>query len=122
VSISGESNKPKLSARDWLRANGYHEIAQMIDDIMAEWKVQGKATRRNWWQVLAGDSRGNPRKIAGRTFPVISAIRKRQALPTSESAQSNAPREVAPKIMPSGRWPVRRRYKNLNSRPHAGSA
>jgi hypothetical protein len=104
VSISGASNKPTLSARDWLRANGYNEVAQMIDDIMAEWKIQGKATRRNWWEVLAGDSRGNPRKIAGRTFPIIKAIRKRQALPKTATAQSNMPRQVAPKIRPSGRW------------------
>ena len=106
------------TAREWLRANGYEAVAIMIDEIMAEWKAQGKATRRNWWQVLAGDSRGNPRKIAGRTFPVINAIRKRQALPTSESAQSNAAREVAPKVKPSGRWAThRRRKKRIRSSP-----
>jgi len=92
------------SAREWLRANGYAEVAAMIDEIMAEWKAQGKGTRRNWWEVLAGDSRGNPRKIAGRTFPVIRAVRKRQALPQSDSAQSNAPRERAPKMKPQARW------------------
>src|SRR5258708_1653314 len=92
------------SAREWLRANGYDEIARMIDEIMAEWKAQGKATRRNWWQVLAGDSRGNPRKIAGRTFPVLRAVRKRQALPKTENAQSNTTREAAPKIRSQPRW------------------
>jgi len=105
VSTSGESNKSQPSARDWLRANGYNEVAQMIDDIMAEWKTQGKATRRNWWEVLAGDSRGNPRKIAGRTFPIIRAIRQRQALPKTAIAESSRPRQVAPKIRPTGRWP-----------------
>ena len=92
------------TAREWLRANDYEYVAKMIEEIMEEWKAQGKATRRNWWQVLAGDSRGNARKIAGRTFPVIAAIRKRQALPKSKNAQSNARREAAPQIRPQARW------------------
>jgi hypothetical protein len=95
---------PQASAREWLRTNGYVEIANMIDEIMAEWKSEGKGTRRNWWQVLAGDNRGNPRKIAGRTFPVIKAIRRRQALPKCANAESNTPREAAPPITPIGRW------------------
>ena len=92
------------SARDWLRANGYEQTATMIDEIMAEWKAQGKATRRNWWEVLAGDHHGNPRKIAGRTFPIIKAARKRQALPRSDNEQSNKPREAAPKVRRQARW------------------
>jgi hypothetical protein len=97
----------KETAREWLRANGYEEVARIIDEIMAEWKAQGKATRRNWWRVLAGDNRGNPRKIAGRIFPIIRAVRKRQGLPNTEIAQSNAPRESAPKIKAGGRWRTR---------------
>jgi hypothetical protein len=99
----------KKTARDWLRANGYEETAAMIDEIMAEWKAEGKATRRNWWEVLAGDNHGNPRKIAGRVFPIIRAVRKRQDLPNIDDARSNAPREAAPKIIPSARWPKRRK-------------
>jgi hypothetical protein len=101
----------KENAREWLRANGYEETAAMIDEIMAEWQIEGKATRRNWWQVLAGDNRGNARKIAGRVFPIIRAVRKRQGLPDIEEAQSNAPREAAPQIIPSARWPNRRKRK-----------
>jgi hypothetical protein len=97
--------QPKVTAREWLRANGYEETAQKIDTIMAEWKEQGKATRRNWWQILGGDRHGKPRKVAGRIFPVIEAIRKRQALPRIEDAQRNTAREVAPKIKPTARWP-----------------
>lgn len=104
------------SAREWLRTNGYEEVAAMIDEIMAEWKAQGKGTRRNWWQVLAGDNRGNPRRIAGRTFPVIRAIRKRQALPKSDNAQSNAPREAAPKIKPQVRWTMHDKDKKRDSK------
>jgi hypothetical protein len=101
----------KENAREWLRANGYEGTAAMIDEIMAEWKIEGKATRRNWWEVLAGDKRGNPRKIAGRVFPIIRAVRKRQGLSDIGDAQSNALREAAPKIIPSARWPGRRKPK-----------
>jgi hypothetical protein len=106
----------KDTARQWLLANGYEEIANTIDEIMAEWKVQGKATRRNWWRVLAGDTRGNPRKVAGRTFPIIRAVRKRQALPTTEGSRSNAARELAPKTKPSGRWPDHQKHRKATKR------
>jgi hypothetical protein len=107
------------TAREWLRANGYEETAQMIDEIMAEWKAQGLATRRDWWQILAGDKYGNPRKVAGRTFPVIRAARKRQALPKSDNAQSNALREAAPKIRPQARWMAQGKDKKRNSKESA---
>ena len=106
-----ESNE---TAREWLRAHGYEETAQMIDEIMAEWKAQGLGTRRDWWQILAGDKYGNPRKVAGRTFPVIRAVRKRQALPKSDNAQSNAPREAAPKMRPQARWSTHDKDKKRN--------
>jgi|SRR5579863_70329 len=99
----------KDTAREWLRANGYEQIAQTIDEIMDEWKAKGLATRRNWWETLAGDSRGNPRKVAGRTFPIIRAARQRQALPDSDKAHSNVPTEAAPEIRSTPRWPTRRK-------------
>jgi len=107
------------TAREWLRANGYEETARMIDEIMAEWKAKGIATRRDWWQILAGDSRGNPRKVAGRTFPIIRAARERQALPNSDNAQSNASREIAPEIRSTPRWTTRRRKTGKRKRDSA---
>ena len=104
------------TVREWLRANGYEETARLIDEIMAEWKAKGMATRRNWWPILAGDQRGNPRKVAGRTFPIIRAARKRQGLPNCENAQSNAAREVAPEVTSSGRWKTNRKHKKRISR------
>ena len=32
----------KASAREWLRANGYGDVADMIDEILAEWTVRRK--------------------------------------------------------------------------------
>jgi hypothetical protein len=92
------------TAREWLLSNGYEETARIIDEIMAEWRAQGKATRRNWWEILSGDKHGNPRVVAGRTFPIIKAIRKRQGLPDCEKSVSNARRQKAPKIEMAGRW------------------
>lgn len=70
-----------LSARQWLRENGYYETALMIDEIEDEWQRAGKKTRRNWWDVLAGDRKGAPRTIEGRLFPVLKAAQIRQGVP-----------------------------------------
>jgi hypothetical protein len=69
---------PTLDARKWLRANGYQDVADQIDQVIAEWKIQGKATRRNWWEVLAGRPDGTPNTIAGRTFPVLRVAQLRE--------------------------------------------
>jgi DNA adenine methylase len=73
-------------ARQWLRKNGYDDIADMIDKAMDEWKTEGNRTRRNWWEVLAGDSNGKPRVVAGLEFPVLRAAQVRQGLPVSDDA------------------------------------
>ena len=31
-----------MDARQWLRANGYDDIADMIDEIISEWQAAGK--------------------------------------------------------------------------------
>ena len=95
---------PPSSARSWLAENGYHDVARMIDEIMAEWKAAGKATRRAWWDILAGDAHGNGRTVAGRNFPVIAAIRRRQHLKPSKHAISNSRRERALPIVSQNRW------------------
>src|SRR5690348_8752274 len=78
-----ESAKKEDDVRTWLRANGHSDIATMIDEIIGEWKSQGKRTRRNWWDVLAGGSNGEPLRVAGREFPIIDeAKRRRDARPS----------------------------------------
>lgn len=66
-------------ARVWLRENRHEDIADLIDEIMVEWKNAGKNTRRNWWDILAGDKDGNPRIVAGRKFPVLKEAQIRQS-------------------------------------------
>jgi hypothetical protein len=96
-------------ARAWLRRNGYNVIADMIETIMAEWKVDGKSTRRNWFEILAGNKLGNKRVAGGRAFPIIASVRQRQGLPSTPNAiTSPEEKESPPPIRPSARWSGRR--------------
>ena len=91
-------------ARVWLRANGYDDVADMIDQIMDEWTTAGKKTRRNWWDILAGDKNGNSRRVAGREFPVLRVAQRRLGRKPTDNALARAPRERAPKKTESARW------------------
>jgi hypothetical protein len=94
----------RKTAREWLLENGYPEIAKMIDDIQAEWKIAGKHTRRNWWEVLAGGKNGQPRIIYGRRFPVLQAAQTRQGKPCTNNAIKEPEEDSAPAVFNSGRW------------------
>jgi hypothetical protein len=73
----------------WLRDNGYDEIGELIDGFIGEWKTAGKRTRRNWWEILAGNKLGSPRTIEGKEFPVLKAAQMRQGLPVTANAISH---------------------------------
>lgn len=92
----------EIKARDWLRENGYDDVADLIDQIQAEWEKEGKRTRRNWWEVLAGGNDGKSRKIGGREFPVLKVAQIRQGLPVTKNAIRRARSEKAP-----GQWEAR---------------
>lgn len=86
------------SCREWLRANGYGHVADLIDEVMSDWRATGRRTRRNWWIVLAGNRRGLGRVVAGRVFPVIPEARARSASGLSGSTS-------VPPVRVSNRWP-----------------
>lgn len=92
-------------ARTWLRANGYDDLADKIDSILERWAKQGKATRRNWWDILAGGAGGRPRVVDGIEFPVLRAAQKRKGLPVTQNAISRNRKETVPDVRVSGRWP-----------------
>ncbi len=83
----------RVRAREWLLENGYQDVAVVIDELVDKWKAEGKQTRRNWWEVLAGDKNGNPRIIDGRSFPVLRAAQIRQGVPVSVGALCRNPEE-----------------------------
>ena len=80
------------TTRKWLRDNGYENVVGLIDSRLAAWKAQGKATRRNWWDILAGDEQGRPRTVDGITFPVLRAAQLRQGKPVSPDALCHNPK------------------------------
>lgn len=95
----------KITVRVWLMENGYPEVAEMINEIQAEWKIRGKHTRRNWWDVLSGGKNGTPRIIYGRQFPVLQAAQIRQGKPVTKNALKIMENETdAPAVFDNGRW------------------
>ena len=108
-------------ARVWLRANEYSDIADQIDQVLLTWKEQGKATRRNWWEILAGGKDGHPRVAGGVTFPVLRAARIRQNLPADvPNAICRNPTEQAPRVRVTPRWRRKRRRSGRRA-PNPGA-
>jgi hypothetical protein len=92
-------------ARQWLRENGYADVGATIDKNMDEWKANGKKTRRNWWEMLAGDQQGRPRRIGGYEFPVLKSVQIRQGLPVTLNAiQRKGEKQPPPEQRATGRW------------------
>jgi hypothetical protein len=103
--------KPKVAptdARVWLRENGYADVAEMIDDVMRAWAADGRTTRRNWWDTLAGGAEGRPYTVEGREFPVLASAQRRQGKPVTRNALQRSHQETAPPVRVNGRWPPRR--------------
>ncbi len=96
-----------MTARKWLRENGYDDVADLIDEVMAEWKERGSRERRDWWDILAGDRNGQPRVIAGREFPVLQAAQKRQGRKVTANALKRNRREKPPPVRQTERWSKR---------------
>jgi hypothetical protein len=99
------------TTRKWLRDHGYGKVVHLIDARLAEWKVQGKTTRRNWWDILAGDEQGRPRTVDGIAFPVLRAAQIRQGRQVSPDALCHDLDEEAPPVRLTKRWPRRKRQR-----------
>jgi hypothetical protein len=103
--------RPKVAptdARVWLRQNGYDDVANMIDEVMRGWEVDGRTTRRNWWDTLAGGADGRPYTVEGREFPVLATAQRRQGKPVTPNAIQRGRDESPPPVRVNGRWPKRR--------------
>ncbi len=88
----------------WLKNNGYEDIAELIEEIMKEWKEQGNKTRHNWWEKLCGDKSGNSKSVAGRKIPVLRAAQIRQGKSVTKNAICRNENELPPKIRENTRW------------------
>jgi hypothetical protein len=85
-------------------ANGYEDVAKLIDDVLLDLKSKGSKERRSWWEVLSGGVDGKARIVAGREFPVLYAAQKRQGKRITPNAIRRNKREQPPKIRITGRW------------------
>lgn len=97
--------------RVWLGKNRYPDYLEIVDSLIAKWRSQGLKTRRNWWDIFAGDSEGNPRSVDGMEFPVLRAARRRKKLPDVPYAVFRSEDEPIPPIRRSPRWPKKPRKR-----------
>lgn len=112
--------KKREDVRSWLRSHGHEEVARQIEAAIRKWAAAGKKTRRNWWDILAGDRNGNARHVLGVAFPVLDSVRRqRQRNPLSLASRS---RTKEPRSVVASRKPVSRRVGKVISTVEAGSS
>lgn len=109
-----------MTARDWLRENGYADVADLIDLVMAEIEASGSRQRRNWWDTLAGGQGGRPITVSGHEFPVLRVAQIRQGKPVTPNAICRNENEVPPGVITTNRWPRRKRKRPAKAEARAG--
>jgi len=92
------------TTREWLIENDYEDVAELINQIMTKWKTNGKLTRRNWWDVLAGGKNGSPKIIEGIEFPVLKAAQIRQGKDITTNAICRNSNEIVPQPRANNKW------------------
>lgn len=100
-----------MTTREWLRQNGYEDIAALIDKVMAELAAKGSKERRNWWAVFSGGKDGKPNVVAGREFAVLRVAQIRQGKPVTPNAICRSEDEQPPDVVRTGRWTKKQRQK-----------
>lgn len=97
-----------MTARNWLAANGYEDVAALIDEAVRRIEAKGKKSRRNWWDTLAGGAGGRPLTREGITFPVLRVAQVRQGREVTPNAESRSRGETPPDVVATRRWPRKR--------------
>ena len=93
-----------MTCRDWLRANGYEDVVDLIDRAMAKMAARGTKQRRNWWDTLSGGEDGKPCVREGIEFPVLRVAQVRQGKPVTPNAINRNRNELPPDIRSTDRW------------------
>ena len=97
-----------MTCREWLVANGYEDVAGLIDRALASIEAKGRKSRRNWWDTLAGGPDGAPSVREGIEFPVLRVAQLRQGQPVTPNAICRNEAEQPPDVRKTGRWPRKR--------------
>lgn len=105
-----------MIARDWLRTNGYQDVADLIDRVMAAIAASGSKQRRNWWDVLAGGVGGKSIVVDDVKFPVLRVAQIRQGKPVTPNALCRNKNEQPPDLVRTERWPTKPRPKKKTMR------
>ena len=106
-----------MTCRDWLRQNGYEDVAALIDQALARIEAKGTKQRRNWWDILAGDAQGRPCVREGIEFPVLRVAQIRQGRPVTQKAICRNPNEQPPDVVATMRWPKKPTLPRRARRP-----
>ncbi|MGA2866271.1 MAG: hypothetical protein ABSF95_17495 [Verrucomicrobiota bacterium] len=94
------------TTRRWLLENHYEDVASLIDEVAGKWENEGVRTRRNWWDVLAGDREGGPATVKGVKFPVLRAARIRKGWKVTANCLCRSRNEQIPPARKTARWPA----------------
>ena len=92
------------TAKEWLSQNNYEDILKKISAVERSWKRKGIKTRRDWWEILAGNKNGTPRSVDGKKFPILCAARKRKGWGETHNCLSRNSNETIPLVIPQIRW------------------
>ena len=106
-----------MTVRDWLRVNGYQEVAAEIDRAVATHKATGSKERRSLGVVLCGGRDGLPLEVAGIEFPVLAAAQEAYGKTVTSNAIRKNPGEVFPPPRVTGRWQKKKLPLKANSSP-----
>jgi hypothetical protein len=106
------NSPPRITAKNWLRQNGYPDVADIIDVYMDFNKSRGSGERRNYWDLLVGQKDGKPLIRHGFTFPILKSVRKnrRPDFKPSKHAIKRNRIEIIPLPMKQARW--EKKYSN----------
>lgn len=101
-----KTSKTKITARVWLRSNGYVDVAEIIDNFIEYNKSIKSGERRNYWDLLAGRKDGECNKRNGFIFPILESVRssrKPEYLPSKNAIKRNKYEKI-PLPVKQGRW------------------
>jgi len=98
-----------MTCREWLLANGYVDVAAVIDQVLVIIEAKRGKTRRNWWDDLAGKPGGDPRFREGIELPVLRVAQIRQGVPVTPHAICRNENEQPPDVRKTARWKAKKK-------------